>query len=654
MPKKSMTIVDVKAWIAETRDMLKGSRIVNVYHIDNIVILRLWTKGKEGKRDLLIEPGKRIHLTEYEHKVDENAKMSFFAAGLRKYIRNAVLEDLLQIGNDRIVALKLVSRGNIYYLIAELIPRGIVALVDNEWRIIYSSEYREMKDRIIRRGERYQPPPQPPNIEELSISNAVELLSKGKDIVRGMIRGWGLPGEFAEEVLVRLGIDKNKKSTELNMEVIEKILDTAKEIIHSISSGNIEACHVEVNGRVETVLPYKPQSFRNARLIPFSSFNKALDEYFIRIEREERALKEKREIEELESKIKASIENQKKLIEEYEKKAREYKVIADKLSMKYVELEEILNCINDIIDKGTWDQLSKCKGVIEYNRHRGMIKVKVNNLIITVKPRQKPYDVIKVFYDESKNYRRKAEKAKEALRDLEQRLKELVEKAIRLELKSKAKLKRREWYEKYHWLITSNGFLVIGGRNIDQNESIVKKLLEPNDIFMHADIHGAPVVVVKTNGKTPTYKDLEEAAVIAGCYSKAWKQGLGYVEVYWVKGEQVSKSPPSGEYLPKGSFMVYGKRNYIRVELQLAIGVEILKDGTPRLIAGPLNLIEKHTRYFAVLIPGDQDPSKIAKKLKEYWIRKAVEEEKPIIETLTIDDIRERIPGKSRVIKLRP
>lgn len=654
MPKKSMTIIDVKAWIAETKDMLKGSRIVNVYHIDNIVILRLWTRSKEGKHNLLIEPGKRIHLTEYEHKVNESTKVSSFAAGLRKYIRNAVLEDLLQIGNDRIVALKLVSHGNIYYLIAELIPRGVVALVDNEWRIIYSSEYREMKDRIIRRGERYQPPPQPPNIEELNVSNAMELLSKGKDIVRGMIRGWGLPGEFAEEVLVRLGIDKSKKSTELNMEVIEKILDTTKEIINRISSGNIEAYHVEVDGRIETVLPYKPQLFRNAKLIPFPSFNKALDEYFIRIEREERALKEKREIEELESKIKASIDNQKKLIEEYERKAKEYRDIADELSMKYVELEKILNCINNIVDKGTWDQLLKCKGVIEYNRHEGTIKVKVNNLVVTVKPRQKPYDVIKMFYEESKNYRRKAEKAREALRDLERRLKELVEKAIKLELKSKAKLKRREWYEKYHWLITSNGFLVIGGRNIDQNESIVRKLLEPNDIFMHADIHGAPVVVIKTNGRTPTHRDLEEAAVIAGCYSKAWKQGLGYVEVYWVKGEQVSKSPPSGEYLPKGSFMVYGKRNYIRVELQLAIGVEILKNGTPRLITGPLNLIEKRTQYFAVLIPGDQDPSKIAKKLKEYWVKKAVEEEKPIIETLTIDDIRERIPGRSRVIKLKP
>ena len=654
MPKKSMTIVDVKAWIAETRSMLKGSRIVNVYHIDNIVILKLWTKGKEGKQNLLIEPGKRIHLTEYEHKVNETAKVSSFAAGLRKHIRGAVLEDLLQIGSDRIVALKLASHGNIYYLIAELIPRGIVALVDNEWRIIYSSEYREMKDRIIRRGERYQPPPQPPNIEELSIDNAMKLLSKGKDIVRGMVRGWGLPGEFAEEVLARLGIDKNKKPNELNMEIIEKILDTAKEIIRNISSGNIEAYHVEVNGKVETVLPYKPQSFWNAKLIPFPSFNKALDEYFIRIEREERAFKEKREIEELESRIKASIENQKKLIEEYERKAREYKTIADKLSMKYVELEEILNCINDVIDKGAWNQLSKCKGVIEYNRHGGIIKVKVNDLIVTVKPRQKPYDVIKTFYDESKNHKRKAEKAKEALRDLEQRLKELVEKAIKLELKSKARIKRREWYEKYHWLITSNGFLVIGGRNIDQNESIVRKLLEPNDVFMHADIHGAPVIVIKTNGKTPTQEDLEEAAVIAGCYSKAWKQGLGYVEVYWVKGEQVSKSPPSGEYLPKGSFMVYGKRNYIRVELQLAIGVEILKDGTPRVIAGPPNLIEKRARYSAILIPGDQDPSKIAKKLKEYWIKRAVEEEKPIIETLTIDDIRERIPGRSRVIKLKP
>ena len=170
---------------------------------------------------------------------------------------------------------------------------------------------------------------------------------------------------------------------------------------------------------------------------------------------------------------------------------------------------------------------------------------------------------------------------------------------------------------------------------------------------MHADIHGAPVVVIKTSGKEPGDEDILEAAVIAACYSKAWKSGAGYVDVYWVKGAQVSKSPPSGEYLPKGSFMVYGKRNYVRVQLILGVGIEIVEN-TPKVIVGKPERIAEKTRYYAILVPGDIDPSKIAKKLREYWVKKAGGEEKPFIEAVTVEDIRERIPGRSRIIKLNP
>ena len=67
--------------------------------------------------------------------------------------------------------------------------------------------------------------------------------------------------------------------------------------------------------------------------------------------------------------------------------------------------------------------------------------------------------------------------------------------------------------------------MIIGGRDADQNESLVRKLLEPNDIFVHADIHGASAVIVKCVGKI-SEKALREASVIAASFSKAWKQGL--------------------------------------------------------------------------------------------------------------------------------
>ncbi len=653
MPKKSMTILDVKAWITETKSILGNARIVNIYGEENIYLVKLWAKTSNVKPILLIEPGRRIHLTEYEHKVHEAKTPPPLIQGLRKYLRGGVIEDIVQVGSDRIVALIIRSSNGVYKLIVELVPRGIIALVDDKGKIIYSSEYKEMRDRVIRRGEEYKPPPPPPNIIEISVDEALKLVGKGKDIVRGLVRGLGIPGELAEEALARLGIDKKTKVKDIDRDTLKKILDEVRGIIKSVEEGRIEPCIVEVNGVAETVLPFKPIVYANARLIEYSSFNKALDEYFTRIEREEKALKEKKEVEELKEKLLSSIEKQKKLIEEYQSKAKELKEKADTLSTNYVALEEVVNCVNKAFDSKGWNGVKECPSIVGYDKSRGLVKARISGVEVEFKVGSKPYDILRELYEEAKSYRRKAEKAEEALRDLEVKLNELVEKAHRIAEKTKAKIRRREWYERYHWMITSGGYLVIGGRNIDQNESIVRKLLEPNDIFMHADIHGAPVVIVKTQGKTPSSEDLREAALLAACYSKAWKQGLGYVDVYWVKGSQVSKSPPSGEYLPKGSFMVYGKRNYIRVELRLGIGIEII-DKSPRIIVSPPDKIPSKTGYYAILVPGDQDPSKTAKKLREHWVKKAPKEEKPIIEALTVDDIRERLPGRSRVLVVKP
>ncbi len=653
MPKKSMTVLDVKAWITETKKLLKNARIVNIYGEENIYLVKLWTKTSGVKPILLIEPGRRIHLTEYEHRIHEVKAPSPLIQGLRKHLRGGIIEDVVQVGSDRIVALIVRSAGNIYKLVVELVPRGILALVDDKGRILYSSEYREMRDRVIRRGEEYKPPPPPPDVAKISVDEALELVRKGKDIVRGLVRGLGIPGELAEEVLTRLGVDKKTKAKDIDENTLKRILDEIRKIIRSVEEGRIEPYIIEVNGIAETVLPFKPTVYVNAKLIEYDSFNRALDEYFIRIEKEEKALKEKKEVEELKEKLLSSIEKQKKLIEEYWSRARELKEKADILSANYVVLEEVVNCVNRVFDYKGWNGIKECTGIIGYDKSRGIVKARISGVEVEFRVGSKPYDILRGLYEEAKNYKRKAEKAEEALRDLEAKLNELIEKARRVAEKTKARIRRREWYEKYHWMITSGGCLVIGGRNIDQNESIVRRLLEPNDVFMHADIHGAPVVVVKTQGKTLSDEDIREAALLAACYSKAWKQGLGYVEVYWVKGSQVSKSPPSGEYLPKGSFMVYGKRNYVRVELRLGIGIEII-DKSPRVIVLPADKIPGRTKYYAVLAPGDQDPSRLAKKLREYWIRKASKEEKPIIEALTVDDIRERLPGKSRVLVIKP
>ena len=239
--------------------------------------------------------------------------------------------------------------------------------------------------------------------------------------------------------------------------------------------------------------------------------------------------------------------------------------------------------------------------------------------------------------------RREIEKVNEKIREFLEKRK-LAEEVARIKSE-----KRKEWYEKYHWIITSENLLAIGGRNEDQNESIVRKYLGERDLFFHADIHGGSVFILK-NGVYAGERSIREVAHLAACYSSAWRSGFGSVDVFYVGSDQVSKSPPSGEYLPKGSFMIYGEKKWVRgVELRLGIGIEIVNNKYPRIIVGPPDYISNKTSIYAILVPGDQDIASVAEEIIEKWLEKHSEYE-VYIRSLEKEEIIPRIPGKSRIL----
>jgi len=145
--------------------------------------------------------------------------------------------------------------------------------------------------------------------------------------------------------------------------------------------------------------------------------------------------------------------------------------------------------------------------------------------------------------------------------------------------------------------------------------------LDDNDIFLHANIHGAPVVVIKTHGKQVDEETLKEAAQFAASFSRAWELGFSAIDVYWVRGFQVSKSPPSGLYLPKGSFMIYGKRNYLKnVRLMLAIGVKLLNNEA-RILCGPVNFVKNECDRYIILVPGRVSRNELAKRIMSIFTK---------------------------------
>ncbi len=171
------------------------------------------------------------------------------------------------------------------------------------------------------------------------------------------------------------------------------------------------------------------------------------------------------------------------------------------------------------------------------------------------------------YFDRAKEAKRKLEGAEQAIKRLEKRIAELEkEKTVSKELHKK---EEREWYEKFYWFFASDGRLAIGGRSAQQNEEVVAKYFESGDLFFHANIFGASVVVLK--GGAEAGKEVkEETAQFAACFSKAWESGQSAVDVFSAKREQVSKSQSKGS-LGTGSFLISGEREWYRnVKLELA------------------------------------------------------------------------------------
>jgi len=219
------------------------------------------------------------------------------------------------------------------------------------------------------------------------------------------------------------------------------------------------------------------------------------------------------------------------------------------------------------------------------------------------------------YYDSAKKLKKKLVGAKEAIKKSRKKLRILKGKKEEYDQKEKEILKvkerKKEWYEKFRWFRSSDGFLVIGGRDATSNEVLIKKHTEKEDIVFHTDIAGSPFFVIKAEKKSVPKSAIDETADATCTFSRVWKLGLQSTEVFYVYPDQVSKKAQSGEYLTKGAFMIYGKTNYVGNKVNLAVG----KTDENAVMSGPLEAVKKHCKIYVILEQGDDKASSIAKKI---------------------------------------
>jgi len=241
------------------------------------------------------------------------------------------------------------------------------------------------------------------------------------------------------------------------------------------------------------------------------------------------------------------------------------------------------------------------------------------------------------YYDIIKKFRKKKEGALKAMKISPPKKKEVRRDFVFM---------KKVWYHRFRWFVTSDGVVVLGGRDASQNEELVKKYMGGQDLFVHADVHGASVVIVK--GKTG---NMDEVAQFAASYSGAWRSGHFSADVYSALPSQVSKTAESGEFISRGSFIVRGERTYYR-NVPLAVGIGLMLEPHAAVIGGPPSVIKEKTTAFVELRPGQFEPNDVAKKVLRMLKLKISEDEvKALKGILNTDHVAAFVPpGGSDIV----
>ncbi|MEE3419044.1 MAG: ribosome rescue protein RqcH [Methanosphaera sp.] len=630
---KSMSNVDIYRIVKELNEEIIGTRIDKSYQPTYDTIRIKLRKAGEGRKDLVMQAGVRIHLTDYPQPnptIPPNFPML-----LRKHLSGGTITSIKQHNFDRIIEIT-VQKNVEYTLIVELFSKGNVILLDEHRNIISPLKHRKWQDRKVTSHEEYKYPPEKGiNINDTNPDEIKDVLKSSDADVTRTIAMNGLGGLYAEEIISYTNIQKTKLAKDLTDEEIVELDNAIKELFNRIENEPNPQIIIEKedNSKNKDLVPINLNKYKEYESKPFDNFNIAADEFYSKkivndIKSQEEDAWSKRI-----GKFEKRLNMQEESLEGFYKTIDETQHKGDTIYAHYNEIQGILDVIANARLKYSWKEIGsiikKSKkegnipelGMIESVDKMGVLSLKLDDVVVQIDSNIGIPESAEKYYNKGKKAKRKINGVKEAIENTKKEIAKLESKkeiAIE-ELKEKQKPKEKrelKWYEKIRWFISRDGYLVIGGRDANSNEQVVKKYSKNNDIYLHCDIHGAPSTIVQNNSDDEIPEStLYDAACFASSYSSAWSEGFSSYDSYWVTLDQVSKTPQSGEFLKKGSFVIRGRKNFIRnVPVLIAIGI-VEYDDDKRIMAGPVQCLDKMTDNYVIVKPGFTKKERISKEI---------------------------------------
>lgn len=624
--------VELRYLVGRIQDLTEGYYTSNIYGIDrNSILFKLHHPEKPDVLLMLSTAG--MWITNVRIQQIENNRL---VRRLRGDLRRLRLIKVEQPGLDRLAYLRFGGFDREFVLVGEFFGDGNIILCNDTMKVLALQHSIEVRHRTLKVGLQYEQPPGPKrDALDMQYEDFEEMATRKDRCARWVGMNMGLPRRYAEGIVHAANIDPKSKGESLSEEQIRAVYESATGIVQKIVKG--EHTPVIIRGENAEVSAVKLGNMEGEET---DDFMEALDCVFT-----ENILKRGQAVQSDVSTGRATrlqnrLAEQKKAIRTVQGRATAIRATADSLyGMLSAGILRLDADGADAILAQTSARLIKEKGVP---------LVSILDQKIPVNLEAPLQSVASTLYGEAKKQSAAVPAIQKMIAKTQRSMEKETNKAqAERETVSVRNVRKRHWFERYRWFYTSDDLLVVGGRDAPSNSAVVRKHMEAGDRVFHAEIFGSPFFILKSS-KEPPPASLAEVARATVCFSRVWREGMYGSSAYWVMPEQVKKSAPTGQYLPKGSFTIEGRRNFVRSPgLRLAVGM-IKRDGDHLLMCGPEEAVSEHSKVGVIIEPGNLEMVAAAKKIRYEFMHMNVQG----TDQYTIDDYVRVLPaGGSRVVE---
>lgn len=507
------------AMVNELRETLLSGRISKIHQpYENEIVLVIRSRGKNHRLLFSAHPSyARVQITQIDYQNPDNPPN--FVMMLRKYLDGAILENIEQIENDRVIHFHFAKRNELgdlqnIILIVELMGRhSTIVLVNQETgKILDAIKHIGSSQNTYRSllpGVEYIAPPK---------QEVLNPFSSDKEKIFQRLSQTELEPKAIQHQFQGIGFDTAQELTKRLLERPNEKMVVWHEFFSSIINHPVPTFYETTNKDFFTPIVYQVFSEQASAVTTYPTLSQLLDSYYHEKAEKDRAKQQGGElIRKIENELKR---NKNKL------KKREQTLKESENAENYRRDGELLTTFLTQVPRGAKEVV-----LPNYYEEDRPIKIALDPALTPNQNAQKYFHRYQKLKNAVKLIGEQIQEAKDEIQYLESVLSQLeiagpmdIE-AIKEELTAEGYLKKKTQKKQKNkkpsqpdQYFSSDGTLILVGKNNLQNDQLTMKTAKKTDYWLHAKNIPGSHVIIKSD--QPSDETITEAAELAAYFSK--------------------------------------------------------------------------------------------------------------------------------------